>query len=92
MICLKLANLFFVSGLLLAGCETDPLVVSTPQLAMAIAVEQCGNEFHLGQPTQAQSSGDDWTVSWLSSAGHANYTATIDGGLGVTTACGPAAS
>jgi len=93
MACAKLASGVLLSSLLVGGCETErPPIIVTPQLAMGIAAEQCGNEFHLGQPTNAHSSGDDWIVSWPSSSGHSGLTVTIDGELGVPTQCGPTSS
>lgn len=80
------------SAMLLAGCGSDTSIIDTPALAMAVAAEQCGNEFHLGQPAQAESAGDDWVVSWPSSAGHATYTTRIDGELGVPLGCAAANS
>ena len=81
-----------VFALLLAGCESDPSIVDTPQLAMSIAAEQCGNEFHLGQPAEAHSSGDDWVVSWPSSTGHSAYTVSVDSEWGVPMGCSAASS
>lgn len=81
---------------LLAGCSSDvPPVVTTSDEAISIAVEQCGNEFRLGKPSETELSGEQWTVSWPTGrAGPQSgpFSATIDSELGVLTSCQSAPS
>ena len=75
-------------AIFLCGCDPDlPSVVTTSAEASAIAVEQCGNEFHLGQPTAVSGGGDEWSVSWSS-----GYTAQIESTGGAVLSCLPKTS